>query len=334
MKLYNIIIVNLIFIQLSYSQDFHFAQFDTNPLYLNPALTGERYTDYKGLQINANYREQIANYTKKQSSFRSLAIGIDAPISSKFSIAELVSDNRSTNGTFNTLNVLIAGSYKIIDQNEDNHNQHNLSVGIQAGFINNSIHPESFTYDSQYSSNSSDGFDSGLPSGEIFTKQSFFKFDLNFGVYYRLGFNRKKTTLFSGFSMYHLTEPNSSYIGNSSFTPIRFNLHGGCIYKITDKLSATAQVLYMNQAKANELNIGVLMYYKIGESFYEPILGLSWRNKNAIIFQLGLRAKGTTFRMSYCLVTNYLKDYRNSGLEFSLITTLNKKEKSKKKSLF
>jgi hypothetical protein len=63
-------------------------------------------------------------------------------------------------------------------------------------------------------------------------------------------------------------------------------------------------------------------------------LGLSWRNKNAIIFQLGLRAKGTTFRMSYCLVTNYLKDYRNSGLEFSLITTLNKKEKSEKKALF
>ena len=63
---------------------------------------------------------------------------------------------------------------------------------------------------------------------------------------------------------------------------------------------------------------------------YETIYGLSFRNKDAIVFQVGLRYKGTAFRISYDVITNYLKAYGNKGLEFSLVSTLKKREKKKK----
>lgn len=320
------IVIYLFSLTTNFAQDFHFAQFDANPLYLNPALTGERLTEYKGLQFNANYREQFANYTRSSGSYRSIAAGFDSQVNSKFSIGESIVNNRSANGNFNTFNCTVSGAYKVIDQNADDKDNHNLSFGIQMGFLNKSIHPENFTYDAQYSPGESDGFDTRLPSGESFAKESYFKFDLNFGLYYRTSFKNKRLSIFGGASIYHLTQPNESFLGSNSSTPLRFNLHTGCSYKINETVSIMPLIMYMNQAKANELNVGALLFYKIKETIYEPIFGLSARNKNAIIFQLGLRAKGNTFRVSYCLVTHYLKEYRNSGLEFSLVKTLNKKK--------
>jgi hypothetical protein len=73
----------------------------------------------------------------------------------------------------------------------------------------------------------------------------------------------------------------------------------------------------------------VLMFYHLEGTPYETIYGLSTRNKDAIIFQVGLRYKGTAFRISYDVITNYLKAYGNKGLEFSLVSTLKKREKKK-----
>jgi hypothetical protein len=48
---------------------------------------------------------------------------------------------------------------------------------------------------------------------------------------------------------------------------------------------------------------------------------------------LGLRYKGIVFRTSYDVITNnYLREYRNQGLEFSFVCTLNKKGKGNKKT--
>lgn len=321
-------------LKLSFSQDYHYAQFDANPGYLNPALTGERISEYKGIMVNFNYRDQMARYTNSPGSYRSFASGLDAILNSRFSIGEFINNNNSSDGTFNTLNFLLAGSYKLINVVKENERQQNLSVGLQMGFLNKSIHPQNSTYDTQYTGTSLNGFDRNISSGETFVKESYFKFDMNFGVYYRTTLINKRLSLFGGAAIYHLTKPNESFIGQYSSTPLKFNLHGGSKYKINEELSMMAQILYMNQAKANELNLGMLLFYKIKDTSFEPIIGLNWRNKNAIIFQLGLGYKEVSFRASYCLVTNYLKDYRNKGIEFSLIYTFKGKNQDSKMALF
>lgn len=313
------------------AQDYHFSQFDANPFYINPALTGERLTDYKGIQLNANYRDQMAQYTISPGSFRSAAVSLDEPLNSKFALGQSVFNDQSSSGAFNTFGLILAGAHKLIDQTADNEGNHNLSVGIQVGMLNKTIRPVNFTYDAQYSGTSTDGFDRNLPSGETFARQSFYNFNVNFGIYYRVTSKKKKFSGFGGFSIYNITKPNEAFLegGGYSALPLRFNLHSGLICRPTKQLSVVPQVLYMNQAQATELSVNTLLYYKIEGSMYETIYGLGIRKKDALIFHLGLRCKGLVFRASYDVPTSELKNYRNQGLELSLVCTFRKKERAK-----
>lgn len=310
------------------AQDYHFSQFDANPFYINPALTGERLTEHKGIQFNANYRDQMAQYTKFPGSYRSIAASIDEPLSPKFALGQSFFNNKSATSSFNTTGFLLAGAYRLIDQSVENSENHNLSVGVQLGILNKSVSPEKFTYDAQYSSSSEDGFDRSIPSGETYARQSYYNLNVNFGMYYRVTSKNKKLSVYGGLAMYNITRPNESFFDASySALPLRVNLHGGFRYAATKLLIVQPQILYMNQAKANELNVGVLLYSKIENSIYQPIYGISVRNKDALIFQTGLSVKGITVRASYDVVTNYLKAFRNQGFEFSIVCTLKGKTK-------
>lgn len=312
----------LIYISRSFSQDFHLAQFDTNPLYLNPALTGERVTDAKGVFVGVNYRDQSGGYTNKPGSFKTAAICLDVPLTDRLSIGQLVSNNKTVDGSFNTLNFLVSGSYKIIGSHHQNDRQ-NLSFGLQAGFLNTSVNTTSFLYASQYSPNSTTGFDNNLASGEKFQQLSFYKLDCNFGIYYRFKSLSERLTLMSGLSFYHIEKQSVSNTIESTLTTLRSNFHASAIYKLTDKFSLMPQFLYMNQARASEYNMGLLLHYKMNQH-YEPIIGLSFIDKKDLVLQAGLKFEKNTIRFSYSSAVGYLKNFINNGLEFSIIHTSNK----------
>ncbi len=319
-----IVLIQLFLLKEAFSQDFHLAQFDANPLNLNPAMTGERLTDYTGVQFNCNYRDQIANFTSAPGSYKTIAEGLDVPINSKFSIGQYFGNNKSVGNVFSVTNFMISGSYKVIDKSVDGSGRHNLSVGLQMGVLNNSFNPQGFTYDSQYSAAAADGFDRNIPSGENLTRTNTTQFSSNFGLYYRVKMLDNKLTIFSGFAMNNITKSKEMINGIHAPMLIHYNLNAGAIYKLDERLTLMPQILFMEQNKAKELNIGSLLYYKMANA-QEPIIGISWRNKNAFIFHLGLRIKGNTFRASYCVVNSYLATYQNRGLEFSFVHTSAKK---------
>ena len=282
------------------AQDFHLSQYDANPLYLNPALTGQRMNEDWDIRANANYREQ---WNKLMGGpYATVSAGFDMPLNKKFSIGQFVIDNKGVSGSFNTFNLMVAGAYKITHADENHH--HNLSVGLQMGFLQKSFNPGNFVFDAQYSSSAPSGFDEDLPSGEKFRKLSFFNFDANMGMYYRFIDKDKKYSPFAGFSIYHLNQPKDAVIGSKSTTPARFTLHGGCDFTIRNDFRIQPQVLYMNQANASELNTGILGFYKLPASNYEPMLGFAWRQNDAIVLHLGLKQKNYFFRMSYDVTTS------------------------------
>ena len=309
-----VLVVSHTFISLA--QDFHLSQFDANPLYLNPALTGERISPQKGVLFTANYRDQSATYTKSSGSFNSIAVGIDVPLNKRLSIGQFIGNNRSVDGAFNSFNILLSGSYKVISSKDDNDRQ-NLSVGLQAGLLNNSINTQSFTYASQYSPTSTTGFDNSIPTGEAYSQLSYYKFDYNFGVYYRTKLKNDKLFITSGLSIYHIGKKDETNV-LSNTVGMRTNFHASAIYSVNSKIKVTPQVLYMNQYKTDEFNMGALLNYVLKEN-YEPIVGLNWVNKKALVFQAGMKVKGTTLRMSYAAPLSYLRSFNNQAIEFSLI---------------
>jgi hypothetical protein len=199
-------------------------------------------------------------------------------------------------------------------------------VGLQFGFVNKSLSPDKLTYDAQYSTSAADGFDRTVQSGETFTRQSYFMFNANFGIYYRYKTKNKKFTGFGGFAIYNINKPNQTFFGNDAYTslPLRFNLHAGAELIASKALTIKSQVIYMNQAKAYELNALLLLFNKVEGSEYEPIYGLGIRNRDAVIFHIGMKYKGIIIRASYDAKINYSKVFGNQGFEFSAIVTLKK----------
>jgi type IX secretion system PorP/SprF family membrane protein len=308
-------------ISISIAQDYHLTQFDANPLFLNPALTGERLTSQNGVRFSAIYRDQTDKYSKTSASYNTMIVGIDSPISNRLSIGQYIGNNRSADGGFNSFNLLLSGSYKLISS-KDEKNRQNLSVGLQAGLLNNSINTQKFIYASQYSPTSLTGFDNTLSSGEAYSQYSYTKFDCNFGVYYRLKFKNDKSIFTSGFSFYHIGENND--VNNLDNTiGIRRNLHASLIYNINSKVKFTPQFLYMDQYKSSEFNYGFLLNYKLKEA-HESIIGFSLLNTSTAVYQFGMIIKGTTFRASYSMPLNFTRNYSNKGLEFSLVHIFNK----------
>jgi hypothetical protein len=68
--------------------------------------------------------------------------------------------------------------------------------------------------------------------------------------------------------------------------------------------------------------LGMLEYYRINPT-YQLVSGLSYRVKDAIIIQLGIKQGLSTFRMSYDIITSPLKAYagRRGAIETGIIYT-------------
>ncbi len=307
---------------VSLAQDARYYQYDLNVLYLNPALTGERVSASKGVQLNANNGFRSSNASRESGNIVS-SIGVDMPLTNRFSIGQFIGNNRSESGAFNTFNFLLSGAYKIINP-ANNDDKSCLSIGMQIGVLNTSMNTQNFTYATQYNPNSATGFDNSFASGENYTRQSLYALDNNFGMYYRTSFGKKKSILTTGLSFYHLGTLNKAKTIDHT-TDLRTNFHINLIYPIGNILTITPKFFYMNQSNAKEYNTGLLINFKVNKHL-EPIIGLNWVYQKALVAQIGLKMnENNIFRVSYA---NSIGDYAatgSRGMEFSYVHISNRK---------
>jgi type IX secretion system PorP/SprF family membrane protein len=298
------------------AQDFHLSQLDAAPHYFNPALTGIYFGNDVNYRIYSDYRTQWRALGVKP--FSTYYIAYDMP-HKLFGFGGYLIHNRNGAGGLNTINFMPSAAYKI--SNETN-TPHNLSVGAQLGIIYRSFDPNHFTYDNQLSSDAPNGFDPNISSGENFSKTSSIKLDANMGVFYKYKKSDWKVHPWYGFAVYHITKPNQSFTGiEKDRTPMRLVMELGVDYKITEEIRAKPMILYMNQGKAHELNIGALCFYHLKDTKYDVMFGLNDRIKDAFIIQAGMQYGQHVFAFSYDINTSYLNDYTKGrgAFEFSVL---------------
>lgn len=298
-------------------QDFHTSQFNAAPHYFNPALTGIYFGDDAGYKIYSDYRSQWKSLGRKP--FSTYYLAYDMPYKN-FGLGGYLINNRTGMGGMNTISFMPSGAYKI--SNEIN-SPHNLSAGAQLGIIYKSFDPNHFTYDNQYSSDASGGFDQSLSSGENFEKTSRLKIDANMGVFYKYKKQEMKVHPWVGFSVYHMTKPNQSMTGiMKDRTPFRFVAEIGADYKINEEVTIKPMIIYMNQGNAHDLNIGATGSYLLKETAYTILGGLNIRTKDAFIIQAGMKYDRHLFMISYDVNTSYLNNYTNGRGAFELSIVL------------
>lgn len=297
------------------AQDYHLSQFQSNPLYLNPALTGQNFSEKMNYRVASGYRTQWRALSN--SPFRTGYISYEKA-NSKFNYGGLIFSNTAGKGNLGVLEIIGSASYRISEQPRQ---KHNLSVGFQAGLLQRSIRASSLSYDNQYSAGLGT-FDQSIGTGENFGDLRKLSLDVNMGAYYENFDLSRKFNPHLGFGVFHVNKPIDSFTGGVSRTPIRFSVNSGGNLFLSKRINVQPEVLFMNQGISNELNIGGNVVYSIGDSSdYKLNLGLNYRNKDALIFQAGFGKGKYYFRMSYDYTLYFLNKPTGGrgAIEFSLI---------------
>ena len=228
------------------SQDYHMAQYDANILQLNPALTGERIGNEKGMRFHLNYRDQRANFSKSAGSYKSIAEGFDINVGKRFSIGQYYMNTTSISKVFRTNNFMLSGGYKIINDPTD---KQNLSVGLQLGVLTKSYDNQQLTYGAQYDPNDPDGFNEALPTGETVGRRSNVHFSTNAGLYYRIHLLDNTLSVYSGAAVYNISKRYETILGERGKVPLKFTIHAGVMYKIDNQLHCNLRFCFNNKTR-------------------------------------------------------------------------------------
>ena len=272
------------------AQDVRFTQPYSNPLRLNPALMGANYD----MSFNLGYRSQWSTvsggYNTGQFTYmlpvllqdngHKLDIGVN-----------ILSDEQ---GAFSTFDGALAIGYSL----KLSSTGHFLSASILGGYVQNTLNTDKLIFDSQYQNGS---FDGSNPNGETLLSEQASYVDAGMGVmwYFNPMEDSVKTiNAFAGISAFHINNPNNSYLDGNSTLPMRITTLAGIKIYTNGKLDFTPQVRYDDQVGPGEFSTGLYTGYSVSETF-RTVLGLWYRNSNAIAVTLGINWKNLTLGYSY-----------------------------------
>ncbi len=294
------------------AQDYHLTHYDAAKIYLNPAMTGMFDGYYR---IHANYRNQWSAVAS--NPFQTAAVAFDMPVK-RYGWGAQIMNSRAGLGNFNELAFTLSGAY---DLQCDKKNNHHVAFGMSVTGVQKSVDMERLTWHNQYSP-SGNNFDSSIPSGEnSAAMESDYNIMINAGALYYFAKEGSRINPFIGVSAFNLNRPNESFFGYTSKLPIHYIVHTGARIGITERLVLNPRVLYMMQTNDRELTYGLLANIYLPNQDAYLIVGPTFRNKDAAIFEIGLKMGQFTYRLSYDVNTSTLKPATNNrgGIEFSLI---------------
>jgi type IX secretion system PorP/SprF family membrane protein len=234
----------------SSAQDVHFSQFFNAPLTVSPSNTGNYVGDWR---VMGNYRTQ---WSQIGQAYLTQSLGFDKQffIKNENFSAGIFLINDASAVTLKVQKIQLSAAYhKTI-------NKHNIHAGIQIGYTNEEINPNTETYPDQFNW-SKGAFDPSLPNSENNVHDRLGYFDLNAGVGYSL--KLKKITPFINVAFFHLNYPQESFFNNANRLKPRTAINAGVDYSINAKWAIDPAFWMMTTDKASDAMIGTNLYYKL-----------------------------------------------------------------------
>lgn len=306
--------------------DPHFSQYYAYPLWLNPAMTGVIDGD---MRVNLNYRNQWNNIT---NPFTTEGLSAEWVTDKNINVGVNILNQSAGDAGYNYFQGYASVSYTGVKFGAQQ--MTHLTLGIQAGLLNRKFDPTKFQWGSQY--NPLTGYDPNAPSNEVLTRTSSTVFDANFGALLYDGNPNHKINPYIGAAVAHLTQPDDPFLSiNNYHLPVRYTVHGGARFIVSDELSITPNALYMRQGNSDETMVGAYAQMAINE-LSDLLLGLDYRVKDAIVPNLGFRYQDITVGVSYDANASSLTRLASgsNAFELSLSYTMHKKRVFPKEHFF
>lgn len=319
-----------------FAQDFHFTQFNNNPMVLNPGETGVLNRDFR---LTTNYRDQWRGIGK--SPFSTIGSSLDLCIYPKgsglnfFGVGLVAARHSQGFWDLTTTSILVSASYtKAFDPSGN----HFISFGFQGG-INQKSRTDNLselTWDNQWSSDRN-VFDPKISSQEdIFTTQGRRNFNyttFSVGALYNGQIN-PDVQIKGGISLQNINQPNISFAASeNSSMPMRFNAY--VISELTSgfdaKIRFVPSLMYSRMGPQQLINVGFGSRFILGvNSKYTEFnketslyTGLLFRYGDALAPVIRYEVNKLAFGVSYDFTLSSLSNANRSNGGFEICIAFN-----------
>jgi type IX secretion system PorP/SprF family membrane protein len=304
------------------AQDLHVTQFFAAPLYLNPAFTGANVCS----RVAGTYRNQWPGINKTYSSY--LLSYDHSIVQYNCGIGFMFTNDIAGSGKMKTTTISGSFAYDVSIKN-------NLGFrfGINTGVGLKSINYNGLLFGDQIARGGN------VPTVEDPAVNRAY-FDVSVGA---LVFSKK---YWGGFSLFHLTKPDESLLGQYAYLPAKFSIHGGTKIALNDVPEEDEQKFispafnYRAQQEFDQLDVG--FYFSRGKVhaglWYRGIplfkaYKKGYPNNDAIALMLGFSLEKFNIGYSYDVTISWLSTNSAGAHEITLshqfCTLKSKKRKTK-----
>jgi type IX secretion system PorP/SprF family membrane protein len=278
-------------------QDVHFSQFDYDPLFINPANTGDFNGDFR---VSGNFRNQSSG---SANPYRTELISFDKQVfllGKKLGIGAFFLNDEAGPGKLTFKKLYASMAYNTIVNNNG------IGIGLQTGYVFGKINSWGLFEDES-------GTFTG-PNGEDLSGANYL--DINLGLNYKRSIGIFQPE--AGVSLSHINKPVKSFEDNKSEKEnLKFVIYATVKTTLNDKLSLTPK-FYMSSKDATSENIfgAEVNYNMIGykTTVKKVFCGAYARNNSsgmdAFIAQAGATIGRLDIGFSYDI---YLSDVTKSG---------------------
>ena len=310
------------FLQTVAQTDPHFTQNYTFPMYVNPALTGSSDGEYR---VSGIYRTQWSGVS---NPYRTMGVSFDTRTNRNIALGVNLINQSAGDGGFNYLSTYASVAYTGVKFGKDNN--HRVVLALQGGVINRRVNASKFKWGEQW--NPITGYNANNAITENFTRTSATTLDIGAGALYFDAAPDKKANVFGGFSVFHINKPKDPIVSAQSSTlnviPLRYALHGGVSFNISDRTSFIPHALYMHQGTASETMLGAYLQLNVNQET-DLMIGGYYRLKDAVAPFVGFDYKNFIVGLSYDVNTSKLGSMTRSVNSFELSLTYVKRSNSR-----
>ena len=304
---------------LVFSQDIHWSQINSNPLFQNPGNCGLFKEDHR---FSFNLKDQWRTVTKP---YTSTSIGYDTKYRyyPKLGLGSILVSDVAGDGTFKTLEMKAIGSYELFNSK----NMHSLRLGIDLGLNYREQNFNAYMYDNQYNGYFSDN---SIQTVENNKSSNTINYSVSLGGVWTKRINGSNLIKI-GVSSFNLNKPNHSFYGIKVQRDIRNLIHIQYQQKIYKQMMFIPSINISKQGKYTEILIGALINQQLEFNDIQNFIlvyGLYYRSMDALIVTLGTNIKnkyliGTSYDIN---ISQFTKATNGRGsIELSFIYLLNRK---------
>jgi type IX secretion system PorP/SprF family membrane protein len=300
--------------------DPHFTQYYIYPLYVNPAMTGGSDGDYR---VSGIFRNQWGTIT---NPYRTVGASFDKRTDKNIAWGVNLLNQSAGDGGFNYLNAYGSAAYTGVKFGKNDN--HRIVLALQAGIINRRIDKTKFKTGEQW--NPITGYNASLATGEegLLASQSTI-LDIGAGALYFDGSPDKKANVFAGASIFHINRPKDAFISSGRVDleaiPLRYVLHGGVSYNLSNKTRIVPNAIYMAQGTAQEIVLGTYVQLNVNPET-DVMVGGYYRIEDAFAPFVGVDWKDFIFGVSYDVNASKLGAWNRNVNAFELSLTYRKKK--------